>query len=79
MALLDDVAAETGAALVTITHDPTIAARSNRQFLLRGGRLESADAAGHEQGDGDANSVVGAEAGNADGRGGSESAIEAVA
>ncbi|MFB9310250.1 putative ABC transport system ATP-binding protein [Agromyces hippuratus] len=46
MSLIESVAAETGAALVTITHDPTIAARSNRHFLLRGGRLESADASG---------------------------------
>ncbi|MGH3705882.1 MAG: ABC transporter ATP-binding protein [Agromyces sp.] len=60
MALIEAVAAETGAALVTITHDPTIAARSNRHFLLRGGRLESADAAGDDSNDGVARSVVGA-------------------
>jgi putative ABC transport system ATP-binding protein len=68
---------------VTITHDPTIAARSNRHFLLRGGQLESADAAGHEQSDGDAVSVVDADADADadadDAAAGSESAIEAVA
>jgi putative ABC transport system ATP-binding protein len=40
MALIESVAAETGAALVTITHDPAIAARANRRFQLIGGRLE---------------------------------------
>jgi putative ABC transport system ATP-binding protein len=66
MSLIEAVAAETGAALVTITHDPTIAARSTRHFLLRGGRLESADAASDEPTVGDvaaAESVDGVEAG----------------
>ncbi|WP_350347001.1 ABC transporter ATP-binding protein [Agromyces sp. G08B096] len=44
MALIESVAAETGAALVTITHDPAIAARATRHFRLVGGRLHEADA-----------------------------------
>jgi putative ABC transport system ATP-binding protein len=39
MALIESVADETGAALVTITHDPAIAARAGRRFRLAGGRL----------------------------------------
>lgn len=45
MALIESVAAETGAALVTITHDPAIAARSNRHLRLVSGRLQATDAA----------------------------------
>lgn len=43
MGLLERVAAETDAALVTITHDPNIAARSMRHFRLDGGRLAAAE------------------------------------
>jgi len=43
MALIESVADETGAALVTITHDPSIAARSTRHFQLTAGRLETRD------------------------------------
>jgi putative ABC transport system ATP-binding protein len=39
MALLDSVARDTGAALVTITHDPAIAALADRRFRLDGGTL----------------------------------------
>jgi putative ABC transport system ATP-binding protein len=39
MALLAEVTAETGAALVTITHDHSVAALANRQFRLEGGHL----------------------------------------
>lgn len=39
MTLLDDAASETGAALVTITHDLAIAARADRQFRLADGVL----------------------------------------
>ncbi|PZR54973.1 ABC transporter ATP-binding protein [Xylanimonas oleitrophica] len=39
MDLLDTAAAETGAALVTITHDLAIAARADRQFRLADGVL----------------------------------------
>ncbi|WP_246190876.1 ABC transporter ATP-binding protein, partial [Agromyces agglutinans] len=46
MALIESVAAETGAALVTITHDPAIAARANRHFRLVSGRLHETDASG---------------------------------
>ncbi len=46
MELLERVARETDAALVTITHDPNIAARAGRHFHLDGGRLTSADFAG---------------------------------
>jgi len=41
MSLIESVADETGAALVTITHDPSIAARSNRHYRLRAGRLDT--------------------------------------
>ncbi|WP_022890892.1 ABC transporter ATP-binding protein [Agromyces italicus] len=41
MQLIESVAAETGAALVTITHDPSIAARSTRHLRLVSGRLEA--------------------------------------
>ncbi|WP_054687116.1 ABC transporter ATP-binding protein [Microbacterium sp. No. 7] len=41
MALLDAVAAETDAALVTITHDLHVAARARRHYRLVDGRLES--------------------------------------
>jgi putative ABC transport system ATP-binding protein len=40
MALIESVADETGAALVTITHDPAIAARADRRLRLVDGRLE---------------------------------------
>jgi putative ABC transport system ATP-binding protein len=43
MALLDEVATETDAALVTITHDLHVAARARRHFRLDAGRLEPAD------------------------------------
>lgn len=39
MALLAEVAAESGAALVTITHDPHVAALAREHFLLQEGRL----------------------------------------
>jgi putative ABC transport system ATP-binding protein len=39
MALLAEVAAETGAALVTITHDHSVAALADRRFRLDGGHL----------------------------------------
>ena len=41
MALLTEVAAETGAALVTITHDLSVAALAGRRFRLDGGRLSA--------------------------------------
>ncbi len=44
MALIESVAAETGAALVTITHDPAIAARATQHFRLASGRLQATDA-----------------------------------
>lgn len=40
MALLAEVAAESGAALVTITHDPKVAALASRHYLLQDGFLE---------------------------------------
>lgn len=43
MALLDEVATETDAALVTITHDLHVAARARRHYRLDAGRLEHAD------------------------------------
>ena len=39
MALLTEVTAETGAALVTITHDLSVAALAGRRYRLEGGRL----------------------------------------
>jgi putative ABC transport system ATP-binding protein len=39
MALLTEVTAETGAALVTITHDLSVAALADRRFSLDGGHL----------------------------------------
>jgi putative ABC transport system ATP-binding protein len=39
MALLDRATTETGAALVTITHDLSVAALARRQYRLEGGRL----------------------------------------
>jgi putative ABC transport system ATP-binding protein len=42
MGLLERVADETDAALVTITHDPNIAARANRHYRLEGGALAPA-------------------------------------
>ena len=43
MALLDEVATETDAALVTITHDLHVAARARRHYRLDGGVLAPAD------------------------------------
>lgn len=43
MSLLDEVATETEAALVTITHDLHVAARARRHYRLDGGILETAD------------------------------------
>ncbi|MFZ4896023.1 ABC transporter ATP-binding protein [Plantibacter sp. Mn2098] len=43
MALLDDVATQSGAALVTITHDAAIAALSNTHYRLDHGVLTSLD------------------------------------
>ncbi|MCC3267097.1 ABC transporter ATP-binding protein [Arthrobacter gengyunqii] len=40
MDLLAEVAAESGAALVTITHDPKVAALAQEHFLLQDGQLE---------------------------------------
>ncbi|OJX71015.1 MAG: ABC transporter ATP-binding protein [Micrococcales bacterium 73-13] len=45
MALLDEVAAASGAALITITHDPGIAAMAGRRFRLDEGVLRPVDAA----------------------------------
>jgi putative ABC transport system ATP-binding protein len=44
MDLLDTVATESGAALVTITHDPAIAARATRHLRLERGVLTGGDA-----------------------------------
>jgi putative ABC transport system ATP-binding protein len=44
MGLIEEVASQTDAALVTITHDPAIAARATRHFRLEAGRLVPADA-----------------------------------
>ncbi len=43
MALLDEVATETDAALVTITHDLHVAARARRHYRLDAGLLATAD------------------------------------
>ncbi|MBH0055291.1 MULTISPECIES: ABC transporter ATP-binding protein [unclassified Salinibacterium] len=43
MALLDDVAEQSGAALITITHDPNVAALARRHYRLDGGVLEAID------------------------------------
>lgn len=43
MALLDEVAEATGAALITITHDPNIASLARRHFRLDRGVLSRAD------------------------------------
>jgi len=40
MSLLDEVATETGAALVTITHDLHVAARARRHYRLEAGALQ---------------------------------------
>ncbi|TQL03506.1 ABC transporter ATP-binding protein [Cellulomonas sp. SLBN-39] len=47
MDLLDDVASETGAALVTITHDLAVAARAQRHYRLTEGVLVPVDLGGH--------------------------------
>ncbi|WP_241843239.1 ABC transporter ATP-binding protein [Agromyces albus] len=44
MGLIEEVAGQTDAALVTITHDPAIASRSTRHFRLESGRLVPSDA-----------------------------------
>jgi putative ABC transport system ATP-binding protein len=44
MALLDEVATSTGAALVTITHDPNVAALARRHYRLEEGRLVASGA-----------------------------------
>ncbi|WP_312179003.1 ABC transporter ATP-binding protein [Arthrobacter sp.] len=41
MELLDEVVAESGAALVTITHDPNVAALADRHYLLDSGHLRA--------------------------------------
>lgn len=43
MSLLDEVATETSAALVTITHDLHVAARARRHYRLDAGQLETVD------------------------------------
>ena len=43
MALLDEVATESGAALVAITHDLHVAARARRHYRLDAGVLQEAD------------------------------------
>ncbi|MGV8875978.1 MAG: ABC transporter ATP-binding protein, partial [Rhodoglobus sp.] len=43
MTLLDEVAEQSGAALITITHDPNVAARARRHYRLDGGVLSSVD------------------------------------
>jgi putative ABC transport system ATP-binding protein len=45
MALLDAVALESGAALVTITHDANVAALAHRHYRLEGGLLHPGDLA----------------------------------
>lgn len=44
MSLLDDAASDTGAALVTITHDPHVAARARRHYRLDQGTLVANEA-----------------------------------
>lgn len=44
MALLDEVAESSGAALITITHDPNVAALARRHYRLERGRLAPVDA-----------------------------------
>jgi putative ABC transport system ATP-binding protein len=41
MALLDGITHETGAALITITHDVDVAQMARQRFRLEGGRLHS--------------------------------------
>jgi len=41
MALLDGVTHETGAALITITHDPNVAGMARQRFRLDGGKLHT--------------------------------------
>ena len=43
MALLDDVAENSGAALITITHDPNVAALARRHYRLDRGVLAPVD------------------------------------
>lgn len=45
MALLDEVARDRGAALITITHDPNVAALADRHFRLDAGVLTPVEAA----------------------------------
>ncbi|WP_425279264.1 ABC transporter ATP-binding protein [Arthrobacter nanjingensis] len=49
MDLLEEVARESGAALVTITHDRAVAVRSERRFRLDTGRLSAVELEGAEQ------------------------------
>jgi putative ABC transport system ATP-binding protein len=49
MSLLTEVTAETGAALVTITHDLSVAALADRRYRLEGGRLKVLDRPGELQ------------------------------
>jgi putative ABC transport system ATP-binding protein len=39
MGLLDDIAEQSGAALITITHDPNVAALARRHYRLDAGVL----------------------------------------
>jgi len=43
MSLLDEIASETGAALVTITHDLHVAARARRHYRLEDGVLATVE------------------------------------
>ncbi len=47
MALLEEVASENGAALITITHDPNVAALARRRLRLDHGVLEPEEAVAH--------------------------------
>lgn len=44
MGLLDDIAEQSGAALITITHDPNVAALARRHYRLDGGVLSAVGA-----------------------------------
>jgi putative ABC transport system ATP-binding protein len=41
MTLLDEIATQAGAALITITHDPHVAARAQRVYRLQEGVLRA--------------------------------------
>ncbi|MGH8773780.1 MAG: ABC transporter ATP-binding protein [Jiangellaceae bacterium] len=49
MGLLDDIAAQSGATFVTITHDLAVAARASRHYRLDAGRITPLDLAGLRQ------------------------------